>query len=67
MKSRGFYLRLCDLVCNVVVLGWGNIGVGVLLQDLLQSMVVESLSVVSIFVVRILCPYSWVRDVVRVL
>ena len=30
MKSRGFHNRLCDLVCSIVLLGCGRVGVGVL-------------------------------------
>ena len=51
MKSRGLHLRFCVLVCSIVVLESGRVGGGVLVYDVLQSMVVASNSVVSILVV----------------
>ena len=67
MKSRGFHLRLCYLDCSIVVLELGRVGVGVLVYDLLQSMVVASDSVVTILVVCVVCPYYWFRAACRVL
>ena len=58
MKSRGFHLRIRDLICSIIVLGLGTVGVGVLVYDLLQSLVVASDSVVTIVVVCVVCPYS---------
>ena len=67
MKAHGFHLRLCVLVCRIVGLGCGRVGVGVLVKALLQSMFAASNRVVTILVVWVLCPYSWVRDLFRLL
>jgi len=67
MKSRGFHLLLCVLVCSIVVLGCRRVGVGVFVYDLLQSMFVASNREVTILFVLVLCPYYWERDVLRLL
>ncbi len=68
IKSRGFHLRLRGLVWSIVVFGRRWVGAGVLLYDLLQSMfVVSGLLVTIMCVYWVLCPYSWVRDVFRML
>ena len=47
--------------------GRGWVGVGELMCDSLQSMFVTSIRVVTIMCVWVMCPYSWVRDIFRVL
>ena len=47
--------------------GRGWVGAGGLVYDLLQSMSVASSREVTIMCVWVICPYSWVRDVFRVL
>jgi hypothetical protein len=67
MNSLGFHLRLCNLVCSIVVVLCGSPGVGVLVYDLPLSLFCAFDSVVTIVVVCALCPYSRVSVVVRVL
>ncbi len=47
--------------------GRGWVGAGVLVYDLPLSMYVASGRVVSIMCVSVMCPYSWVRDMFKVL
>jgi hypothetical protein len=49
------------------VFGRGRDGVGVLVYDLMQSMFVASSREVTTVCLWVLYPYSWVRDVFRML
>jgi hypothetical protein len=48
------------------VFGRGWVGARVLVYDCVLSMVVASGRVVSILCVWVLCPYSWVKVVLRI-
>ena len=54
------------LMSNMSVVMCSRAGEGLSVYDLLLSMLCASGFVVSINVVRICCPYAWLRDVFRV-
>ena len=55
------------MVWIIIVFGRDWVGAGVLVYDFPLSICVSSSRVVSILCVWVLCPYAWVRVVLRVL